>query len=104
MNHLSHLKLNTETVSGSSGSLPMSGRNGSASDADCRISEDCRVPDVELMELGPLLEEGGGRPAASKGSHVEVGLVFRRFKGKSCSSFVASEFSCDLSKGSCDAC
>uniref|UniRef100_A0A8C3A207 Adiponectin receptor 1a n=2 Tax=Cyclopterus lumpus TaxID=8103 RepID=A0A8C3A207_CYCLU len=51
----------------SSGSFPMSGRNGSASDADCRISEDCHVPDVELMELGPLLEEGGGRQAASKG-------------------------------------
>lgn len=51
----------------------MSGRNGSASDADCRISEDCRVPDVELMELGPLLEEGGGRQAAAKGVHPEVG-------------------------------
>lgn len=74
MNHLYHLKPNTETVSGSSGSLPMSGRNGSASDADCRISEDCHVPDVELMELGPLLEEGGGRQAASKGAHPEVGL------------------------------
>lgn len=47
----------------------MSARNGSASDADCRISEDVPVPDVELMELGPLLEEGGGRP--------EVGLFFR---------------------------
>ncbi|XP_076860563.1 adiponectin receptor protein 1a isoform X3 [Brachyhypopomus gauderio] len=36
----------------------MPGRNASASDADCRISEDCRVStDVELMELGPLLEE-----------------------------------------------
>uniref|UniRef100_A0A3Q2YPM3 Adiponectin receptor 1a n=1 Tax=Hippocampus comes TaxID=109280 RepID=A0A3Q2YPM3_HIPCM len=57
--------------SGSSGSLPMSGRNGSASDADCRISEDCHVPDVELMELGPLLEEGGVRPPASKGVHPE---------------------------------
>lgn len=74
MNHLYRLKQNTETVSGSSGSLPMSGRNGSASDADCRISEDCRVPDVELMELGPLLEEGGGRQAASKGVHPEVRL------------------------------
>ena len=50
----------------------MSARNGSASDADCRISEDCHVPDVELMELGPLLEEGGGRHAASKGVHPEV--------------------------------
>uniref|UniRef100_A0A8C9WSY8 Adiponectin receptor 1a n=1 Tax=Sander lucioperca TaxID=283035 RepID=A0A8C9WSY8_SANLU len=49
----------------------MSGRNGSASDADCRISEDCNVPDAELMELGPLLEEGGGRPAASAGVHSE---------------------------------
>lgn len=68
------LKQTTETVSGSSGSLPMSGRNGSASDADCRISEDPRVPDVELMELGPLLEEGGGRQAASKGVHSEVDL------------------------------
>lgn len=74
MNHLCHLRRNTETVSGSSGSLPMSGRNGSASDADCRISEDCRVPDVELMELGPLLEEGGGRQAGSKGLHPEVRL------------------------------
>ncbi|XP_017537416.1 adiponectin receptor protein 1a isoform X3 [Pygocentrus nattereri] len=38
----------------------MSGRNGSANDADCRISEECHVPaDVELMELGPLLEEPG---------------------------------------------
>lgn len=52
----------------------MSARNGSASDADCRISEDCHVPDVELMELGPLLEEGGGRQAASKGVVSEVGL------------------------------
>lgn len=51
----------------------MSGRNGSASDADCRISEDCRVPDVELMELGPLLEEEGGRKAAAKSVHPEVG-------------------------------
>lgn len=60
-------------MSGSSGSLLMSGRNGSASDADCRISEDCRVPDVELMELGPLLEEGGvGRQAAAKSVHSEV--------------------------------
>uniref|UniRef100_A0A668VL04 Adiponectin receptor 1a n=1 Tax=Oreochromis aureus TaxID=47969 RepID=A0A668VL04_OREAU len=40
-------------------------RNGSASDADCRISEDCQVPDVELMELGPLLEEGGARQGAA---------------------------------------
>lgn len=65
------LKPNTEIVSGSSGSLPMSGRNGSASDADCQISEDCQVPDVELMELGPLLDEGGGRQAASKGVYPE---------------------------------
>ena len=49
----------------------MSGRNGSASDADCRISEDSQVPDVALMELGPLLEEGG-RPTGSKGLHTEV--------------------------------
>lgn len=49
----------------------MSGRNGSASDADCRISEDCRSPDVELMELGPLLEEAG-RQAAGKGMMLEV--------------------------------
>lgn len=69
LEHLYVLKLNTEAVSGSSGSLHMSARNGSASDADCRISEDVPVPDVELMELGPLLEEGGGRP--------EVGLLFR---------------------------
>lgn len=68
LRHLYILKPNTETVSGSSGSLHMSARNGSASDADCRISEDIPVPDVELMELGPLLEEGGGRP--------EVGLLF----------------------------
>lgn len=71
------LKQITEAVSGSSGSLPMSGRNGSASDADCRISEDCNVPDAELMELGPLLEEGGGRPAASAGVHSEVGLFHK---------------------------
>ena len=51
----------------------MSGRNGSASDADCRISEDCRVPDVELMELGPLLEEGG-RQSGNKGMLSEVSL------------------------------
>lgn len=60
-------------MSGSSGSL-MSGRNGSATDSDCRISEDCSVPDVELMELGPLLEEGGGRQGQSKSAHSEVGL------------------------------
>lgn len=69
LRHLYILKPNTETVSGSSGTLHMSARNGSASDADCRISEDIPVPDVELMELGPLLEEGGGRP--------EVGFLFR---------------------------
>lgn len=73
LNYQYQLRQNTGTVSGSSGSLPMSGRNGSASDADCRISEDCRVPDVELMELGPLLEEGGGRQAAAKSVHSEVG-------------------------------
>lgn len=73
MNYQYQLRQNTGTVSGSSGSLLMSGRNGSASDADCRISEDCRVPDVELMELGPLLEEGGGRQAAAKSVHPEVG-------------------------------
>lgn len=53
----------------------MSGRKGSASDADCEISEDCSVPDVELMELGPLLEEGGALQAACKGIHPEVELV-----------------------------
>lgn len=59
----------------------MSGRNGSASDADCRISEDCRVPDVELMELGPLLEEGGGgRQAAAKSVHSEVGQFTKHQK------------------------
>lgn len=73
MNYQYQLRQNTGTVSGSSGSLLMSGRNGSASDADCRISEDCRVPDVELMELGPLLEEGGGRQAVAKIVHPEVG-------------------------------
>ncbi|KAM9523293.1 adiponectin receptor protein 1-like isoform 1-T2 [Salvelinus alpinus] len=52
----------------------MSGRNGSASDADCRISEDCRVPDVELMELGPLLEETG-RQTAGKGMMSEGASV-----------------------------
>ncbi|MEQ2204761.1 Adiponectin receptor protein 1 [Xenoophorus captivus] len=50
----------------------MSVRNGSASDADCQISEDCSVPDVELIELGPLLEEGGGRLGSSKGVHPEA--------------------------------
>uniref|UniRef100_A0A3B3CTL5 Adiponectin receptor 1a n=1 Tax=Oryzias melastigma TaxID=30732 RepID=A0A3B3CTL5_ORYME len=43
----------------------MSVRNGSAGDADCQISEDDHVPDVELIELGPLLEEGGGQQVAS---------------------------------------
>lgn len=43
----------------------MSGRNGSASDADCGISED-RDQDVELMELGPLLEEGGTKGGAAE--------------------------------------
>lgn len=52
----------------------MSGRNGSASDADCGISEDSPVPDVELMELGPLLDGGGARPPPYKGGHPEVGL------------------------------
>lgn len=85
-----HLKQNTEILSGSSGSLPMSGRNGSASDADCRISEDCHVPDVELMELGPLLVEGGGRQAASKGIHSEVGL-FQKMPRKKV--FLLSSFS-----------
>uniref|UniRef100_A0A3B1JUU1 Adiponectin receptor 1a n=1 Tax=Astyanax mexicanus TaxID=7994 RepID=A0A3B1JUU1_ASTMX len=42
----------------------MSGRNGSASDADCRVSDKCHVPaDMELMELGPLLEEPGASAA-----------------------------------------
>uniref|UniRef100_A0A3B1K050 Adiponectin receptor 1a n=1 Tax=Astyanax mexicanus TaxID=7994 RepID=A0A3B1K050_ASTMX len=44
----------------------MSGRNGSASDADCRVSDKCHVPaDMELMELGPLLEEPGASQGAS---------------------------------------
>ncbi len=103
MNHLYHLKAYTETVSGSSGSLPMSGRNGSASDADCRISEDSRVPDVELMELGPLLEEGGGRQATSKGIHPEVGLI-QTLSRERCRGSVASAAFFDLSKGSCNAC
>lgn len=60
------------TLSRSSDSLLMSVRNGSASDADCQISEDCNVPDVELKELGPLLEEGGGWQGPSKGVHPEV--------------------------------
>lgn len=55
----------------------MSGRNGSASDADCRISEDRHDPDVELMELGPLLEEGGAAAAAASNcAHPEVGSLF----------------------------
>lgn len=77
----------------------MSGRNGSASDADCRISEDCRVPDVELMELGPLLEEGGGRQAAAKGVHPEVGLFqeIPKAKKSACSRIVLElVFSFDL--------
>lgn len=86
------LTQNTKTVSVASGSLPMSGRNGSASDADCRISEDCRVPDVELMELGPLLEEGGGRQAASKGVHPEVGLFQKKTKNREML-FLLSSFS-----------
>lgn len=71
------MKTHTETVSGSSGSFLMSGRNGSASDADCRISEDRHDPDVELMELGPLLEEGGAAAAAASNcAHPEVGSLF----------------------------
>ncbi|KAJ8395390.1 hypothetical protein AAFF_G00033750 [Aldrovandia affinis] len=36
---------------------PMSARNGSASDAECQISEEGRaLEDVELTELGPLME------------------------------------------------
>ena len=54
----------------------MSGRNGSASDADCRISEDSRVPDVELMELGPLLEEGGRQCGKGMLSEVSVGVKY----------------------------
>lgn len=77
----------------------MSGRNGSASDADCRISEDCRVPDVELMELGPLLEDGGGRQTASKSVNPEVGHFSENVQG-SFSCTVSSLFSCDLFKGS----
>lgn len=47
--------------------LPMSGRNGSASDAECHISEESRgLDDVGLAELGPLLE-GSGCPGAAKG-------------------------------------
>lgn len=57
----------------------MSVRNGSASDADCRISEDCSVPDVELMALGPLLEERGGRQGPCKGVHPEVGILLGCF-------------------------
>uniref|UniRef100_A0A3B4B5F5 Uncharacterized protein n=1 Tax=Periophthalmus magnuspinnatus TaxID=409849 RepID=A0A3B4B5F5_9GOBI len=40
----------------------MSGRNGSASDADCQICEDRD----QLMELGPLLEEGGAKGGATE--------------------------------------
>ncbi|KAG5275293.1 hypothetical protein AALO_G00145790 [Alosa alosa] len=54
------------------GSVPMSARNGSASDADCQISEDCRIPaDVELMELGPLLEQAA-QPGGAKALAAEV--------------------------------
>ncbi|XP_015197781.2 adiponectin receptor protein 1a isoform X1 [Lepisosteus oculatus] len=50
------------------GDLPMSARNGSASDEECRITEVCRAPeDVELTELGPLLEESGG-PGKAQGA------------------------------------
>ncbi|XP_036389620.1 adiponectin receptor protein 1-like isoform X1 [Megalops cyprinoides] len=45
----------------------MSGRNGSASDAECRISEESRnLEDVELTELGPLLE-GAACPGGAIG-------------------------------------
>lgn len=76
----------------------MSGRNGSASDADCRISEDCHVPDVELMELGPLLEEGGGRQPASKSVHPEVELYKKISREIFCT--VVLVLTCDLFKGS----
>lgn len=98
----SSVKQNTEIVTESSRSLPMSGRNGSASDADCRISEDCNVPDVELMELGPLLEEGG-RQTGPKGVRSEVG-VFEQMPKQDCSFSVASSAFCDLFKGSRNAC
>uniref|UniRef100_A0A3B1IUL2 Adiponectin receptor 1a n=1 Tax=Astyanax mexicanus TaxID=7994 RepID=A0A3B1IUL2_ASTMX len=55
------------------GSLLMSGRNGSASDADCRVSDKCHVPaDMELMELGPLLEEPGASAANTQGASSDA--------------------------------
>lgn len=79
----------------------MSGRNGSASDADCRISEDCPVPDVELMELGPLLVQGGGRQVASKGGHPEVEQFYRG--PQKMYYFSVTVVSCDPFEGSCNA-
>lgn len=47
-------------------SFSMSVRNGSASNVDCPISKErCIQDDLELTELGPLLE-GPGQPAAPK--------------------------------------
>lgn len=61
----------SEVWEGSQGSLLMSGQIRSASHADCRVTEECHVPaDVELMELGPLLEENG--PIGAKGLQSEA--------------------------------
>lgn len=49
----------------------MSGQIRSASQADCRVTEECHVPaDVELMELGPLLDENG--PGGATGIQSEA--------------------------------
>lgn len=85
----------------------MSVRNGSASDADCQISEDCSVPDVELMELGPLLEEGGGRQVPSKGVHPEVRLFcffYQQFREKLASCISLTVGCSDHFEGSTNAC
>lgn len=56
----------------------MSGQIRSASHADCRVTEECHVPaEVELMELGPLLDENGpigAKGVQSEASHIIINL------------------------------
>lgn len=54
----------------------MSGQIRSASHADSQVMEECDVPaDMELMELGPLLEENdprGAKGIQSEASHIII--------------------------------
>lgn len=58
----------------------MSGQIRSASHADCRVTEESHVPaDMELMELGPLLEENG--PGGAPGLQSEASDIIIRLTG-----------------------